>query len=262
MSSEWWKEEENFFGTFYMEGDDSISGYRQDRIQTLSERTAIEVDGVVRIIGLKYKEKIWDIPCGYGRHSIDLARRGFDITGSDINKTHLQKALETAWSENLTVDFRLENMLTARHDKKFDAIINMFYSFGFFESDALNIQVLVNFFESLKPGGKFLMHTDVNIPMILKKKYKTNEVRTLQNGKKLHIIDRYEEKTKKIHGTWILRDEVGGEQRRDYSVRVYEFEEFEHMCRMVGFSYVEVYGDWDMSPYTEDSEDMIIVATK
>ncbi|CAF4819188.1 unnamed protein product [Rotaria sp. Silwood2] len=70
-------------------------------------------------------------------------------------------------------------MIDINYDNEFDAVINMFYSFGFFETDEENNQVLQNFYNALKPGGKFLFHTDVNIPRILSGKYKEDETRHL-----------------------------------------------------------------------------------
>lgn len=139
----------------------------------------------------------------------------------------------------------------------FDAVINMFYSFGFFETDDENEKVLSNFFDSLKVGGKFLMHTDVNIPRILSGKYKINEIRTLQNGSKLRIIDQFDERTKRVEVSWTF-DGV----QKDYSVRVYTKEEFESLCLKVGFQNVQAYSNWNGDYYSEDSEDMIVVGTK
>ena len=138
----------------------------------------------------------------------------------------------------------------------------MFYSFGFFESDDDNFKVLQNFFKALKPNGQFLMHTDVNIPFIQAGKYKHNETRALTNGNALRIVDKYDPVTKRINGFWILKDENGEEIKKEYSVRVYTKDEFINLCKNAGFRFCKVYSDWDKKPYSEDSEDMIIVATK
>lgn len=256
--NDWWSEEYDFFGSFYMQGDDSKEGYLIEKKQELVERTRIEVSGIISLLDLKNGSKILDCPCGYGRHSIELAKRGFIVIGSDINSVHLQKANS---KKNGNVTFVKENMIDIRYENEFDAVVNMFYSFGFFETDVKNEKVLKNFFKALKLGGKFLMHTDVNIPRILSKKYKETEERTLTNGKKLVIHDSYDSVTRRINGTWIIKDE-STEVRKDYSVRVYTRDEFENMCRSVGFSSVTAYSDWNGNPYSEESEDMIIVAEK
>jgi cyclopropane fatty-acyl-phospholipid synthase-like methyltransferase len=89
---EWWQEEYGFFGSLYLEGDDSVEGYLQKRKQTLAQRTETEVKGVISLLGLQKGQRILDIPCGYGRHSIALAKQGFEVVGSDVNSVHLAKA--------------------------------------------------------------------------------------------------------------------------------------------------------------------------
>ncbi|CAF1461230.1 unnamed protein product [Adineta steineri] len=258
----WWTEEYGFFGDYYMEGDNSIEGYLIGQQQTLEERTNTEVEGIINLLNLKGKEKILDIPSGYGRHSINLANKGFNLTGIDINSVLLKKANLDAQKIGVNVNFIKENMIDINYDKEFDAVINMFYSFGFFESDEENNKVLRNFYNALKPGGKLLFHTDVNIPRILSGQYKEDEIRHLHSQKTLRIIDKYNPQDKRIHGTWIIQDQFGKIIRKDYSVRVYTRKEFVSMCKQVGFTSIEAYGDWNKTSYTENSEDMIIIAQK
>lgn len=258
----WWSEEYGFFGEHYLEGDDSKDGYLIEKKQTLEERTKTEVEGIINILGLKNKEEILDVPSGYGRHSIGLAQKGFNVTGVELNSVHLAEAIKNSELLEQKPDFIKENMINIDYKEKFDAIINMFYSFGFFETDKENNEVLKRFYEALKPNGKFLMHTDVNIPRVLSGKYKEDEIRELKSGNTLRVIDKYNKEDKRIYGSWIIKDKDENEIKRDYSVRVYTKEEFIDICKMIGFQKFEVYGDWDKNPYSENSEDMIIVAEK
>jgi SAM-dependent methyltransferase len=259
---EWWQEEAGFFGKFYMEGDSSVEGYLSEKRQTLFERTWKEVEGVIRLLKIKKGDKILDFPCGYGRHSIELAKKGFRVVAADINCKHLHVLTEMVSEQKKRHDMSgliIENadMRKLQHGYGFNAVINMFYSFGFFETDQENEQVLKNFYNTLRPGGKFLMHTDVNIPRILSGEYKTNEVRKLTSGKRLTIRDVYNPKTKRIEGSWTIED-----KSKKYSVRVYTKKEFIGMCLKIGFKTVKVYSDWMGTPYSSKAEDMIIVASK
>ncbi len=253
----WWSEEYGFFGPFYIEGDNSLEGYREKK-QSLAERTAFEVKGITKLLSLNNKSKILDAPCGYGRHSIALAKKGFDVIGIDINSKHLAQARR----KKSAVQFVKKNMLNINYKGAFDAVINMFYSFGFFETDEENERVLANFYRALKPGGRLLMHTDVNMPRIISGQYKTDEIRTLKSGKKLHIIDYYNKRTKRIDGVWIIVDKNSKQILKDYSVRVYAKSEFVELCKKAGFKKCKAYSYWDGSPYSKEAEDMIIVATK
>jgi SAM-dependent methyltransferase len=258
----WWMEEYGFFGDFYMEGDNSKDGYLIQKKQTLAERTYYEADGVIRYLCLQPGERVMDCPCGYGRHSIALLEKGIQAVGYDINSVHLNKAIETAAAKNLPHDFRKKNMLEIDDENTYDGIINMFYSFGFFDTDEENFQVLKNFYKALKPGGQFLMHTDVNLPRILEGGYKFVEERDLHSKNSLKIIDEYIPETKRINGKWIINANGGPAIIKDYSVRVYSKEEFESLCFEAGFRVVKAYSDWEGNAYSEKSEDMIIVATK
>lgn len=262
INPKWWSDDYGFFGKFYMDGDDSLEGFLAKEKQGLQKRTETEVDGVVKLLNLEKGQSVLDVPCGYGRHSIELAKRGYQVSGYDINKTHLEIAKERAAQQEATVEFKEQNMITIKDDQKFDAVINMFYSFGFFEKDEENMEALKRFYRALKPGGKFLMHTDVNIPLILKGRYKEDETRSLKSGGRLQIVDRYDSKKKRINGTWIITRPDGGKEQKSYSVRVYEKEEFAKLCLEVGFQGCEVFSDWAGAPYDEDGEEIMFVAHK
>lgn len=261
IKTPWWSEEYGFFGSFYMEGDASKEGYLIEKKQSLDDRTKTEVEGLVKLTGIKENARILDCPCGYGRHSIELAKRGFKVVGSDINLSYLQKAIEGAKENSLSIVFNKESMIDLKYDSEFDAVINMFYSFGFFDTDEENEKTLKNLYNALKPGGKFLMHTDVNIPRIINGKYKEDEERNLTTGKTLRVFDSYNPTTKRIDGSWIINDGAN-QEKKNYSVRVYTKDEFEDMCKKIGFSSVITYSNWSGLSYSEDAEDMIVVTTK
>lgn len=259
--SQWWDESAGFFGDFYMHGDASAEGHLVAKKLTLPERTMHEVNGVIRLLGAAKGASILDVPCGYGRHAIELVKRDYSVHGIDINAVHLNAAIQQAKQSNLNIQFSKQSMLDLRLNEQYDAVINMFYSFGFFDTDAENMQVLKNFKQALKPGGKFLMHTDVNIPRVLAGKYRTDESRHLPSGDLLHIQDRYNALTKRIEGVWRIEKNKSITEK-PYSVRVYDEQEFKAMCLQIGFSSCVSYGDWAGKPYHPiDSEEIIFVAT-
>lgn len=261
MSELWWKEKTGFFGDFYIQGDNSVEGFLVSEERSIEERTIIEVEGLSKILDLTNNKKILDIPCGYGRHSIALAKLGHKVVGVDNNSAHLSKARSKAKEDNLQIQFHKKNMLNISYHEEYDVLINMFYSFGFFSTDADNLSVLKKFYLALKTGGKFLMHTDVNIPRIHSGQYKLHESRRLRNGGELVITEHYNKKNKRIDGSWEINHE-GKSTTKNYSVRVYEKDEFIRMCLNVGFSNCEAFSGWNGESYSEDSEEVIFVATK
>lgn len=256
-----WEDGAGFFGHPYMEGDNSLEGYLTIPLQ-LEERTRRELAGVTSLLDLKEGQRVLDCPTGYGRHAIGLARLGFDVVGSDINSEMLEQAF--AASEGTPgVTFVKENMQFISYSNEFDAVINLFFSFGFFETEEENNAVLRNFFDALKPGGKFMMHTDINVPRIFAGDYKLHERRNLTSGRQLEIVESFDAPTRRLTGQWILLNQDGTRQEcPQYNHRIYTFEDFAAICRAAGFDKVDGYGDWDGSPLTESSEDMIVVARK
>ncbi len=254
----WWTEEYGYFGPFYIKAD-TLRDTEKNNEKNLSERTKTEVDGVVRLLSLKDGMKILDCPCGYGRHSIELASRNFLVTGVDINSKHLEKARINAGDVGVT--FIERSMIDLEYVSEFNAIINIFASFGFFETDEENERVLRNFFKALVPGGKFLMHIDANISKMINENHKYVSEKKLVTGGTLRIVDIYNPKTKKLDGTWTIKE--GDEEiTRGYSVRIYTKEEFEQMCRKIGFSSVKTYSNWNGDEYADDADNMIVVAIK
>jgi len=261
LQKDWFEDGGGFFGRYYIEGDNSIEGYLHNPM-TLEERTKREIDGVVKLLDLRPGDRVLDCPCGYGRHSAELATRGFEVVGCDINREMLEPAL------NLTrdlgnVQFVRKNMAHLEFNEEFDAVVNLFFSFGFFDSDEENIQVLRNFYRALKPGGRFIMHTDINVPRIVNGTYKLRETRRLRSGRQLEISETCDIQNKRLEGRWCLLGPDGSRQElTPYTAAIYTLEDFAAMCEVVGFRNVRGYGDWMGTPLAPDSEDMMIVAEK
>ena len=184
------------------------------------------------------------------------------MTGADINSEHLNAAAQLTAARGDLVRLVVEDMRLMTHHEEFDGAINMFFSFGFFDSHYDNMKVLENFYRALKPGGRFLMHTDVSMSRVMSGKYKFCEERPLTNGGVLRINEQYDSQTRRINGEWILIRENEEERLTPYSVRVFSFQEFEAWCHEVGFRKVVGFGDWAGAPLSDDSEDMMVVAYK
>ena len=261
MEKKFWEDGAGFFGRNYMEGDNSLEGYLKEP-QRLERRTVREVAGVVKLLGLRPGQRVLDCPTGYGRHAIGLAGLGLDVVGSDINGEMLARAAAAA-GDARGVRFVKENMQEISYSEEFDAVINLFFSIGFFETEEENDAVVRNFYNALKPGGRFMMHTDINVPRISAGDYKLRERRNLVSGRQLEIVESFDPSRRRLTGQWILIDGDGTRQELPpYSHRIYTFEEFAELCHATGFKSVKGYGDWDGTPLGDSSEDMIVVAEK
>lgn len=131
--------------------------YGKHFLEPFEEKAEEEVGFIVKILALPKRARILDLCCGLGKHSLMLAERGYNITGVDFSKKYIDIARERARKKGVNADFIQGNMKTITFKEEFDAIINMFTSFGFFERDEDNLTVLKNVSNALKSGGKFLI---------------------------------------------------------------------------------------------------------
>ncbi len=128
--------------------------------ESFTSGTLGEVDFIEKEAGFNKGFKILDIGCGTGRHSIELARRGYSLTGIDLSETQLNKAKSIAEREKLKIDFQIRDARNFNFGESFDlAIMICEGAFPLMETDEMNYSILCNAFASLKPGGKFIFTT-------------------------------------------------------------------------------------------------------
>ncbi|MBN1445167.1 MAG: class I SAM-dependent methyltransferase [Candidatus Omnitrophica bacterium] len=122
--------------------------------------TAGECDFIEKEIGFDKSLKIIDIGCGTGRHSIELTKRGYRVTGIDLSDSMLKRAKEKAKTLNLQIDFQKHDARKLPFRDEFDlAIMLCEGSFPLMETDEMNYEILKNAAASLKTPGKFIFTT-------------------------------------------------------------------------------------------------------
>ena len=141
---------ESFFGEDYFE-------IHRDSFP--EKRTAAEVEGIVSLLGLGDGARVLDLACGHGRHAISLAKRGFDVTGYDLSEVFLERARADAEAQGVRVRWVQGDMRELRFDGDFDAVINIFTAFGYFEDPEDDRRTLRGIRAALEPGGRFLLET-------------------------------------------------------------------------------------------------------
>jgi 2-polyprenyl-3-methyl-5-hydroxy-6-metoxy-1,4-benzoquinol methylase len=128
--------------------------------ECFTQGTVGEVDFVERELGADRSKRILDIGCGTGRHAIELAKRGYRVTGFDLSEGQLHLAREKAAAANMTVDFQRRDATQPHFNQEFDAAI-MFCegAFSLMETDGKNFAILAHAAAALRPGGKLLLTT-------------------------------------------------------------------------------------------------------
>ncbi len=148
VNPEWWR---NIFTSLYLKTDGDVV--------TDPSITRSEVENFCKIVEISKESRILDVCCGQGRHSIELARKGYNnIEGIDRSYYLIQKAKENAKKENLTLKFREGDARKLPYpNDTFDVVMVLGNSFGYFETIQDDLRVLKEIFRVLKPWGKILI---------------------------------------------------------------------------------------------------------
>lgn len=223
------------------------------------DRAHAEVDQILKLLKVKPGAEILDLCCGPGRHSVELALRGFKITGVDRTRSFLARARKSAAKAKLDIEFVLADMRRFRRARAFDAIINMFTAFGYFRKQADDVRVLKNVYASLKPGGVFL------IDLMGKERIaKIFNPRTWHREPDGTIIleERWlEDDFGWIENKWTMIRK-GRMRTHAISHRLYSAVELRTLLKQVGFARVKVFGSLDGKPYDQDAQRLVLIARK
>ena len=213
-----------------------------------------EVEQIITLSGCD-KGRVLDLACGPGRHSVAFARRGFRVTGVDRSPFLLERARTNARDAGVEVEWIESDMRDFRRPDAFDLAICLFTSFGFFQEDADNRQVLANVAASLKPGGTFVL--DLLGKEVLAQKFTSTTSRDLPDGMVVHrhrIVDDWN----RIENDWIILRN-GAQRTFHFSHWLYSARELKEMLLGAGFAEVQVYGDFAGATYDAGATRLVVV---
>ena len=122
------------------------------------EDTKRQVDFLIDKLELKGNERILDLACGFGRHSLEFARRGYEVTGVDITPAYIRYATEQAGKEKLNAEFICRDIRDISFENEFDVVLNMADgAIGYLENETENRKIFEVVARALKKGGKHFM---------------------------------------------------------------------------------------------------------
>ncbi len=243
---------ESFFGRDYLDVYD---------YQFTQERAESETSFAIRALALQPGEQVLDLCCGQGRHAVLLAKHGCVVTALDLNADYLDLAQAAAREAGVTLETVPADMREIPSAGRFDAVVNMFSSFGYLESEAEDAKVLAAIVRALKPGGRVLLDL-LNRDWVVAN-YETEDSHTDAGGTLYLEHRRFDLETSRNHVSFTVvtpagqRREVGG-----HHIRLYTLREMRGALDAAGLVYEGVYGGFAGETYSIDTRRMIIVARK
>ena len=128
--------------------------------EPFTQGTIQEIDFIEQEIGFNKGKRILDIGCGTGRHALELAKRGYTVTGIDLSKSQLKRAREKARAAEVNVIFEHGDARSLRFKNKFDAALILCEGgFALMETDEMNFSILQGTARALKSGGIVILTT-------------------------------------------------------------------------------------------------------
>ena len=225
------------------------------------ERRALapaEVEHVVTLLALEPGHRVCDLCCGVGRHSIELAQRGFAVTAVDRTARYLEAAAQRARDAGLDVEFVQEDMRDFCRPDSFDAVLNLFTSFGYFGARADDRRVIENVYRSLRSDGRLLI--DMMGKEVIARIFRPRDWHPTADGVVLFehkVVDDWS----RIENRWILIKN-GRQHEWNFSHRVYSATELCTLLSDSGFQGVQAYGNLDGAAYDEKAERLVVVGYK
>jgi SAM-dependent methyltransferase len=204
---------------------------------------------LVAFLNLKKEVKLLDLGCGKGRHAIYLNALGFDVTGADLSSNSIAHAKQF---ENETLHF-FEHDMRIPFKSKFNAIFNLFTSFGFFEDDAEDILILKNIKEGLQKNGVAV------IDFMNTKKVNTNLVSVEEK-----TIDGITFKIHRFIKNGFVHKQIkffADGENHEYieKVKCIDLEKSEFYMKTVGFTIKHKFGNYQLEDFDEKNSDRLIL---
>lgn len=224
--------------------------YRELYAHRTGEEARAFVLRLIETLHLPANAKVLDVCCGNGRHSAVFSEKGFEVVGIDIS----EKSLEEAKARNLAnAHFHFADARSFELHERFECVVNLFTSFGYFETLEEHIEMLQRIYEHLKPNGVFVFDF-FNAELV---KASGNEDRkVVKDGAEFHI-------TKEIANNRVVKHiRIQKESSRlDFqeSVALYSQEQLVEMFEVIGFKNIITYGNYELHDFDVSSSDRCLI---
>lgn len=214
---------------------------------------------MIEVLGLPAGSAVLDVPCGQGRHAHLLSEAGFAVQGLDYSTFLLARARERGTSARLRYKRGDMRRLPADWTGRFDAVLNLFTSFGFFLDPADDARVIGEFARVLRPGGILLWHgasRDGVMARFLSRDW-------WQSGE--HTLIAHERSFDPLSGVLTIRSlhrGDDGESTKEHRIRLYTATRIADLCAQYGLVVEQAHDGWRNRPLRRRSSEMLLVARK
>lgn len=210
------------------------------------------IDNLTQYLNLEEDSKVLDLACGKGRHAIYLNSLGYDVIGADLSENSINAAKEF---ENDKLHFYVHDMREP-WEEKFDAIFNLFTSFGYFCEQEDNVKTLKALHDSLSEFGLGVIDF-MNVKKVMNNLV-LEELKVIE-GIEFHIKRRHE-------GGFIYKDinflADGENHQYTEKVKALTLEDFEKMMAENDIYLLDVFGDYKLRKFVENESDRLIMIFK
>jgi ubiquinone/menaquinone biosynthesis C-methylase UbiE len=202
--------------------------------------TVQEVDFIEKEVGYDKKKTILDIGCGTGRHAIELAKRGYSITGIDLSESQLERARQKAAEAGVAVEFKKGDARNLTYNQMFDiTLILCEGGFPLMETDEMNFAILQSAARALKSNGTFILTTlNALFPLAHSVEEFMNSS-TVEGKSSGHSFDYM---TLRDISTFEVADDDGNKRILHCNERYYLPSEITWMLKSLGFIQVDIFG--------------------
>ena len=224
------------------------------------EWTAQQTEFIVEHLELGPGARVLDLAGGHGRLAIPLAERGYRVTLLDLSEPSLARAREAAAARGVEVEIVRADMRDLEGAEEYDAVLNFYSAFGYFESEEEDERVVTAVARALVRGGVFLLDT-VN-PLRLFRDWQPRGWREVPDGGLMLEEREYDVTGGRSNARWTILYGDGRRAELAHSMRLYTLPEFRRMLDRAGLVLERAWGSVDGSEYTLASNRLIFRARK
>ena len=241
-------------------------GKKYDK-EVFVQGTLGECDFIEREINYDKNLKIIDIGCGTGRHSIELTKRGYNITGVDLSESQLKRAREKAKEQDVEIVFKGHDARNLPFKSEFDlAIMLCEGGFSLMETDEMNFEILKNATKVLKDKGKFIFTTLNGLfPLFhsVNEFYKSAQKEGQSQCKECS----FDLMTFRDHNTVVFEDDSDNKKELKCNERYYVPSEITWLLKTLGYKKIDIFGAKlgvfsRNNKLTTDDFEMLVIAEK